>query len=86
MTCEHQPLIVSQSIKRKMVHISQFAAMTIVYSFMIYSLLVCLTMAKNSTSYLPNGMREGGWHSTSNTIRNIEDTYECSGIPGATDC
>lgn len=72
-----------------MLYISQFMAMTIVYSFIIYSLLVCLTMAQNSTtyerSYLPNGMREGGWYGTYNSITDT-DTYECSGIPGSTDC
>ena len=53
-------------------------AMTIEYSFIIYSLLVCLTMAQNSTTYertyLPNGMREGGWHGTYNYITDT-DTY-----------
>jgi hypothetical protein len=34
--------------------------------------------------YTPNGMRVGGWYNGGDY--SSTDTFECSGIPGSTDC
>ena len=39
----------------------------------------------NATDYTYNGLRVGGWYGNFGSIMS-EDTYEWSGVPGATDC
>ena len=46
--------------------------------------MVCL-IYMNATDYTYNGLRVGGWYGNFGSIMS-EDTYECSGVPGATDC
>ena len=45
--------------------------------------MVCL-IYMNATDYTYNGLRVGGWYGNLDIMS--EDTYECSGVPGATDC
>lgn len=72
-----------------------FTIRAIIYSFMI---LVAYNMnPENATSIkiqdidniykLPGGMLEGGWYGSRNMLNSIYyNTYECSGVPGSTDC
>ena len=56
--------------------------------FMLYIMInVMYDLKKNYTSvdYDVNGIKEGGWW-TSNLKEYSTETYECSGVPGSTDC
>ena len=56
--------------------------------FMLYIMINVLYDLKNnytSVEYHVNGIKEGGWWS-SNLKEYSVGTYECSGVPGATDC
>jgi len=78
--------------------IEMFTLIAIVYSFMIYSILVAYSMnPENTTSVkisisdnvykLPGGMLEGGWYGSRSLLNSVYyNTYECSGVPGSTDC
>lgn len=75
-----------------------FPLRVIVYSFMIYGILVAYSMnPENVTSIkiqepdniyrLPGGMLEGGWYGSRTMLNSVYyNTYECSGVPGSTDC
>lgn len=47
-----------------------------------YNVIIVCLIYMNATEYTYNGLRVGGWHGSILS----EDTYECSGVPGATDC
>lgn len=78
--------------------IEMFPLRAIVYSFMIYGILVAYSMnPENITSIkieendniyrLPGGMLEGGWYGSRTMLNSVYyNTYECSGVPGSTDC
>ena len=51
----------------------------------IYNVIMECLIYMNTTEYTYNGLRVGGWHGDYGSITS-GDTYECSGVPGATDC
>ena len=51
----------------------------------IYNVFMVCLIYMNATEYTYNGLRIGGWHGDYDSIMS-KDTYECSGVPGASDC
>ena len=55
-------------------------------SFTIYNFLILYLIGNaNITEYTYNGLHIGGWYGDYNSVMSGE-TYECSGVPGSTDC